>query len=289
MELDLKYTITHFILGVFYGIIFVLCIIWRPTASKSDAQRKNRFWRDLFTFLLLNGALIRGIWQVSQPFWYSYYINLPPTINIYFNVIPSFFFMGNYLLILFFWMEVYYSYGTNLVDLKNWFMTIFGFVFLIITFLILFDIWYYPVPRHQKVPRFNESFTRHFMINFLGCCYLIISVCFLYYGIRLYWRFRKVKQRELIHRVRSIILPRVKILTSLCWSCFILRSALVIWNATADFYSVTGQVDPWPDDWYWWIDIVYYTLLELMPLFFMLLIFKSPETKESSSIRIVSN
>jgi len=283
-----RFTVTHFIMGIFYGIVFVLCVKWRIRPYNENEPPKNRFWRDWFTFLLLNGALTRGIWSVSQPFWYSGYITWPSTINIYFNVIPSFLFMGNYLLILFFWMEVYYSYGTNMVDLKNFFIVLFGSMCLFLTVLILFDIWFYPVPAFfsERVPRFNKSVSRLLMINFVGACYVVISISFLYYGIRLYWRFRSVQQRELIHKVRAVILPRVKILTGLCWSCFIIRGALVIWNATSDFFSTNGK--GWPDEIFWWVDFIYYSLLEIMPLFFMLLIFKSPGEKESSSIKIYS-
>jgi len=109
---------------------------------------------------------------------------------------------------------------------------------------------------------------------FPGITYILASIAFLYYGLANYCKVNRIKSRTLRAKMRTVILPRLKILTGLCWSCFTIRGSIEIYL----------NMQPPPPMIWWWLDLLYYGLLEVLPLVLMLLVFRMGNTTTSSTI-----
>jgi len=215
-----------------------------------DEKRKNvKFWKEISTAMILFGSIARMLFWAAQPFWYQKLMPLPASVNVYWNFIPSMVFIGSYLVILFLWMKIFHQR-----DLRNLYITVLSILFFFEFVLIAADITLSPEDVSQRVPQ-GATTLQQAIIVYTGATYLLISLAFLYYGTRIYCQGLTPPN----------ILPHLIILTILCWILLTLRGAFVLWNSTA----------PWEDSLFWWVDITYFGLLEVLPIVLMLVVFKS--------------
>jgi len=261
------YDVTHFFLAVLYLLVLVLAYLWRIRNAR------HTFWQVTFAVCIVLGTLVRAAFFAVQPFVYEDLLaKLPPKLNLYLNVLPTYPFLSCYVIILFLWAEIYHSTTDEPADLRNNFIGISGVMYFIVVALVISDLVIpYDVP-HQKIPT-AVTISELIIFTYTGSLYLIVSIGFGVYGGRFYWRFRR--GAPLLQRTRLEILPRVKQLTAMVAFCFVSRGILVILS-TYEF---------WIDD-FWWFDFFYYTLLEVIPLILMLLILKNKNGSNRGSMRV---
>jgi len=121
------------------------------------------------------------------------------------------------------------------------------------------------------------SLYEHSVIILASVMYIVVSLGFFIYG---YYVFRSASQDvEGLTSQRAFqrrhLLRKVGSITLFCMGCFIIRAALTMWSA----------FDP-DINWVWWLDLVYYTCLEVIPLSVMLGAYVD---KKSSSYLILNN
>lgn len=82
--------------------------------------------------------------------------------------------------------------------------------------------------------------------------------------------FKFYKNGPLLQKVKTQVLPRVKILTIATTICYTLRASITIWS--------TWQA--WPTQLFWVIDLVYYLFLEILPTVLMLIVLQYKNTDQ---------
>lgn len=150
-----------------------------------------------------------------------------------------------------------------------------------------------------------------------GALYIVASIGFSIYGLlsaflpiswmigshlylmaRFYCKFRGGHNRQpLLSKTRFDILPRVKLLTLLCGIIFTLKAFLVIWSSVGDW--AVGNY------WYYepfsrgrfrstltylcyrWLDLAYYSTLEVLPLVLMMLVFRPLQPSQPAQLNTI--
>jgi hypothetical protein len=92
--------------------------------------------------------------------------------------------------------------------------------------------------------------------------YVLSALGFLLYGGRFYFKFSR-ERKPLLAKMRQTVLPKVKYLTLMLSLCFLIRGGMTLSNGISNWTNGL-----------WWIDLVYYALLEVIPIVLMLLILR---------------
>jgi len=261
--LSIEYDISHFVLSALYIVVIVLAILWRIRKAHQN------YWQKFFAIFLLTGAVSRLVFFAIQPFVYEGAVpRLDPKLNIYLNTIPTFPILSCYVVVLFLWAELYHSDSDSPPNTRKYFGFVMSAIYFVLVALIVCDFILMPVLPQEKIP-LATTLLETIIFTYTGALYIAVSIGFALYGYRFYVRFSDVP--SLMGVVKFELLPRVKLLASLCVVIFTIRGACVIW----DTYS------PWPAEW-WWVDLVYYTLLEVVPIILMLRILKAKLRRRDS-------
>eukprot|EP01125_Pyxidicula_operculata_P015390 TRINITY_DN5216_c0_g1_i2.p1 TRINITY_DN5216_c0_g1~~TRINITY_DN5216_c0_g1_i2.p1 ORF type:complete len:182 (+),score=5.67 TRINITY_DN5216_c0_g1_i2:150-695(+) len=169
-------------------------------------------------------------------------------------------------------IQAYHSESQE-VDIRPFYIYINFIMYFTSIGLMIGDLVIYQDLTNQQVPS-PTNILQTVLFVFDGSVYLLASLGFIVYGGRFYYRFAVGKHRPLLGKTRQDILPRVKTLTLLCGLCFTIRGTLTLWDTLAD----------WPAAVFWWVDIVYYTTLEILPLVSMLFIFRPNKQAEKGIV-----
>jgi hypothetical protein len=182
------------------------------------------------------------------------------------------------MLILFLWAEIYHDLGPEHERRKQ--LLYFGiqavlYTGVAITFIV--DVATQK-PTHYGQVQVDSSLEKSVMV-IDAVLYILTALGYLVYGIGFYYKFTRVN-RALLVKMRRTILPKVKYLTALCSLCFFVRGGLTLSNAVSN----------WPNQ-FWWFDLFYYGLLEILPVILMLFILraKASQSAEAPEPRINEN
>jgi len=250
-----------FILAALYLIPIGLCIHWRIQHRPS----KSNFWGITFVVLMLVGCLTRIPSWCAQPFLEQ--LSITKTANFYWNMIPSIIFSSNYVVILFMWMETFHTeVGGQKISLIPVYLYMSVVLYVAVFALLTADLILLP-PR-QKPTDFtciSPSTPIQKALNGADAfIYFVTSLLFLAYGGGFYFHFSEWGggKGPLLNKMKTAILPRVKILTVLFTSCFIARGILCIISTFSQPSMNCEQ----------WVVFAYYASLEVFPIILMLLV-----------------
>jgi len=256
---NLRYDITHFVLSFLYAVLFGI-----STFMFARYQYNSR----TFKGLLITGILIRCFFFGMQAFIMENILLLNNSINVMLNTLPSFFFFSGYMVLLFFWMQIYKTnqpYNLKTMDSKIWIIFLISNSVMFGTAGILYVLDFTKgagilVNNHSPVPTAQNDYEKG-VFMFGAILYILVSAGFFVYG---YYALRYVYYENiewsLKHlEARRLLLRRVAAITLVCMGCFIIRASITL---LALFDKDL--------DWSWWLDGIYYLLLEIVPLLMML-------------------
>lgn len=259
--------ISHLVLGALYLIVLGASIYMRLQKT----QNLRLLWQITFFIGLVAGILMRAVWCFLQPFVLEEMIAVPNLVNLLMQTIPSFLFFSCYLIILFLWAEIYHTIhspgSVDILRLRPIYFGTQGFMYAVVIVLELVDRFAYPNMGPCPKPDIHTPMQRAIWF-FDASLYLISALGFLIYGGRFYFTFSR-DRKPLLAKMRNTVLPKVKYLTIMLSICFLIRGGMTLSNGITNW---TNSL--------WWIDLVYYAVLEVLPIVLMLLILR-PTTQQA--------
>jgi len=228
------------------------------------------------------GTFWRLFYFAMQPFIVESIVSVADTIRFIINSFPSFFFFSAYMIILFFWGEIYGtsdsvlqrgtndSYQPQRSSKKMYILFIAFNILMYVTVVTLYLLNFF-LARDLSNP---NSFTIYekCILLFAASMYFLTTIGFFGYG---YYTFRFASKVEVRRPLaRNKLLTRVGTVTLFSMACFMVRGGITIW----------GVVDPGLQ-WYWWVDGVYYLFLEVIPVLLMLGAYVQPKKKKLFQVR----
>jgi len=251
----MEYDVVHFVLAFLYMVLFIvsLGVVIRLIRQNNFSAR----WQKFFHPLLLSGCFARVVFFLLQPFIMEGVMKVDNRLNFFMNTLSSFFFFSDYLIILFLWAEIYHNaHAINHVQIEKLrpiFLALTFAMYCVVAVLYAVD-FIHMKPDYSTVSN-NANYIEVAVSLFCTAIYLLTSIGFLVYGLRIYYKFQSVPAAT---KSRNQVLRRIQIITLLVTSCFIVRIGIIIWGATTNLSA------------HWWFDGLYFTFLELVPLFLML-------------------
>eukprot|EP00126_Sphaerothecum_destruens_P006135 Sdes_comp19234_c0_seq1m10148 len=176
------------------------------------------------------------------------------------NTLPSFVFVSTYMILLFFWAEIYHAgrsecLNTSIHRFRPLFIAINVFLYSIMFLIYFFDISATPL-------KYSTPMSDHFLryeicgIYFGGLVYFCLALSYLIYGGLIYQRLDKIKCHSVF---RAKLLHKVKFITLLLSFCFLSRSLVVFFSSQIRFAFVES----------WWFYIIYWISTEVFCLSLM--------------------
>lgn len=221
----------------------------------------------------------RSVFFYIVPFNSSQIFHIPNKAAFVLGTMPPFLFLSCYILILFLWAEIYHEIDVNSQKkLQLIYFGTQGLLYGLVVILFLVDIFTTPSEYKSQVEIGSPPERAVMVID--ASLYIVTALAFLVYGICFWYKFTHVN-RALLVKMRHSILPKVKYFTALCSLCFLVRGGLTLSNAISN----------WPS-YFWWFDLCYYLLLEIVPICMMLLILRAKGAQSaavSSEKRINEN
>eukprot|EP01118_Nematostelium_gracile_P000039 TRINITY_DN10039_c0_g1_i1.p1 TRINITY_DN10039_c0_g1~~TRINITY_DN10039_c0_g1_i1.p1 ORF type:complete len:300 (+),score=39.16 TRINITY_DN10039_c0_g1_i1:143-1042(+) len=261
----IKYDYAHFAVAICYLIVLLVAIFcfWMY-------RYNSRF----FMVAFLSGVAARFLFFVTQPLLMENMLNLPHPVQFIISTAPSFFFFSAYLMILFFWGDIY-----NKTTETNKRRGLSNRVFLV--FILINIVMYVVVLVLYLLNSFLErnwskdSFTPYekAVLIISASMYVLTSASFFCYGYYVYRSSHRQSPAAKRTNQRNKLLTRVGTITLFCMFCFLVRAAVTLW----------GVITP-AAQWYWWLDGVYYFLLEVIPVSLLLGAYVKPRQPAQGSI-----
>lgn len=260
----MKYDAIHFLLAITYAILLITALVM---LSKFHYNSKA------FVATFVAGTTLRMVFFATQPFIREGIFRLPNAINFMLGTLPSFFFFSTYMMMLFFWGEIFRtneSFRRRGLGRRVWmtFGALNSTMYSIVVLLFVVDLVQSSKTGQAWSPVSTPLSIYEQGVQVLAAAmYLAVSVGFFIYA---YSTFRIAHQRNdsslLVHsQERRKLLRRVGTITLFCMSAFLARAAMTLWTVF-DTHM----------DWWWWLDGAYYSLLEVVPAISMLFVYVEP-------------
>jgi len=256
---DPLYDSVHFLLSACYIVLTVGAIVplIRVLITKSSAN-----WQKAFHVVYILGALTRAVCMSLQPLIREKIILITNSSNFILYTIPTFLFFSTYMILLLIWGEIYSAHedkmSINLSGNKQPFVIIIN-VIMYSVLVVLYTLDFVHTPTTYKSISTAETVYEKAIIVFGSALYICTSVAFFVY---FYSLFVNMLDNQSLPRRSSRsrkLLRRVGIVTIMCIMCYLCRAGLVLIN----IFEVQ-------DEDFWWLDGVYYFLLEIVPQSLML-------------------
>ncbi|CAN4090408.1 unnamed protein product [Withania somnifera] len=239
------------ILSILVGVVQVIRIQMRVPEYGWTTQK-------VFHFL---NFLVNGVRSLVSAFRRDVQKLNPEIIQHILLDMPSLAFFTTFALLVLFWAEIYYQARAVSPDaLRPTFFAINGVVYAIQIILWLI-IWWKPVP---ALVILSKAF-------FAGVS-LFAALGFLLYGGRLFLMLRRFPVES---KGRQKKLQEVGYVTTICFSCFLIRCIMMCFNAfdkAADLNVVDHPI----------LNFVYYLLVEILPSSLVLFILRKLPPKRGS-------
>eukprot|EP01116_Phalansterium_solitarium_P025029 TRINITY_DN9383_c0_g1_i1.p1 TRINITY_DN9383_c0_g1~~TRINITY_DN9383_c0_g1_i1.p1 ORF type:complete len:289 (+),score=38.90 TRINITY_DN9383_c0_g1_i1:73-939(+) len=266
-----EYDIAHFVLSFLY---FVVCFVSLFTLWRlRRAEKLSKRWQSWFHFFLCLGSAVRcGFWAL-QPFVMEGTVRISDPVNTMLNMMPSFLYFSDYLIILFLWVEIYHN-ETSQTDVMQM-RTVF-FVFSILTYVVVVALLVINYVFH------NSEYTDYVGVHTLTeklimmldvSLYLSLAFGFLIYGF-LIWR-RVVVGTPILRQSTKSVLRKIQLITAIVSLCFMVRAGIVIWET---FYMPNFSS-------YWYTDLAYFVGLEFIPLLLMLFVLHREPSRSTNHLQ----
>eukprot|EP01095_Lingulamoeba_sp_RSL-Kostka_P000658 TRINITY_DN1093_c0_g3_i2.p1 TRINITY_DN1093_c0_g3~~TRINITY_DN1093_c0_g3_i2.p1 ORF type:complete len:353 (-),score=17.43 TRINITY_DN1093_c0_g3_i2:2-1060(-) len=287
---SIAFNVSHLILAFFYFLL--LCygtydVIMKIRAFKKKKRKKHKY-RPFIVILLFGGSIFLGslfriIYFSGQAINYSR--EFKNTYHFYiFTLIdfPTAFYLSTYTILLLFWIRIYYLEKRNFNDrdlfvLICWIINviIYGlFLFCLLVDFFIYNKSYGDEKSESYFGTQSVSWPEQLVTSFIGFCYFLFSICFLFFGVPLYRGVQGLsmlpqqKRVERSFRIIAIFIP----------ICFLLRTPVLI----ISLYT------PLSND-FWWFDILYYSLLEVLPMGLVILCLQSERKHKDKIMSTINN
>jgi len=269
---DKAYFGEHLALSIIYGILFLLCVVMLIQKRKQSTQH----WHNLFYCLLSVGSLGRATYMVSQ-FFVSSMENFRYRNEVLGMILsfPSFIYFSAYLIILFRWALIYHnSYDMSALKfahVKVLFYVFNAFMYGVVIILYILDITIYPPHNVQACWGYvTATPIESTVYAFCAACYFITSVGFVVYTLRITQKFKYLPSRN---RSKEEVSGRLQRFTILVLIVFCVRAFLTVYT---NFFNVEFSLK------HWYVDGLYYLVLEIVPLILMFFILRMHPIKINS-------
>jgi hypothetical protein len=262
---NINYAITHYLLSAIYFIFFIYCCTRFLLKKISTKPQKNKTLRNIFNFFLIIASVMRTVFFLLQALVVVKEIaKYPYFVDAALNVMPTLLFFTSYWIMLLLWALIYhgrYHYNSTFVDKSvPLFVTInFAMYSAVITTLVINS------KESENFDPANPKEASTFVIVALAViafCYLMTAIAAYFYGVRFY--------RIFVQHVAAIA-KRILQLTLFFGSIFLIRTVIVT-------YGIFDNISK-----FFWFDLVYYILLELLPLHIMLILLQKTSTLEKKN------
>ncbi|KAL6070854.1 hypothetical protein QOT17_006607 [Balamuthia mandrillaris] len=230
--------------------------------------------------MLFLGSFIRGLFFALQPFIREGKMTCPNQVNIMLNSLPSFFFFSTYILLLFFWVELIYTTiiqkdrgytslisppmppkkGVQLKLFRTLYLFIVAVLFTIAVVLYIVDMTVYSMI-HTDVALLQTKVEKSIWLVQVAVGGGT-GIGFLISGIVLSSRLiQKGESWRLMSRVKRNLLKKVSLISAICTIGFTLRAVV----------ELNAVIMPRTFAVVWWITLLYFVVLEIVPLVLILM------------------
>eukprot|EP01113_Clastostelium_recurvatum_P044861 TRINITY_DN7617_c0_g1_i4.p1 TRINITY_DN7617_c0_g1~~TRINITY_DN7617_c0_g1_i4.p1 ORF type:complete len:403 (-),score=78.06 TRINITY_DN7617_c0_g1_i4:22-1230(-) len=317
---NLLYNISHVILSILYLVLMSFSSI-KFISLWHSMQRKSPWHRTFYPFLVF-GSLIRGVFNLLQPLIMEEIIRFPNQLNFAINIFPSFLFSSSYLVVLFRWVEIYHlakehrqqtshnsnptpsasyanasasghniaysvhstytrdhivtssvpeadaSYNAPLLPVQVNLQRLF-FVLVTVIYIAFFTLIGIDLSGEMDYSRFSLSIQpiEKAIMVYDGSVFVLASVGFAVYAFKILRRMSGSRGRDTIKRIKSIAF--ITVLAFTVRALFSILSPFLI-PAISE---------------YWFTDVCFYGILELLPLTLMLRIIRLDTTSRVATLK----
>ncbi|TMX02325.1 hypothetical protein EJD97_022012 [Solanum chilense] len=238
-----------YVLAILYGVVSAVALV---QLIRIQMRVPEYGWTTQKVFHFLN-FLVNGVRSLVFVFRRDVQKLNPEIIQHILLDMPSLAFFTTFALLVLFWAEIYYQARAVSTDaLRPSFFTINGVVYAIQIILWLI-IWWKPVP---VLVILSKAF-------FAGVS-LFAALGFLLYGGRLFLMLRRFPVES---RGRQKKLQEVGYVTTICFSCFLIRCIMMCFNAFDKAADLDVLYHPM-------LNFVYYLLVEILPSSLVLFILR---------------
>ncbi|XP_009597501.1 tobamovirus multiplication protein 3 [Nicotiana tomentosiformis] len=237
------------VLAIFYGIVSAVALV---QLIRIQMRVPEYGWTTQKVFHFLN-FLVNGVRSLVFAFRRDVQKLHPEIVQHILLDMPSLAFFTTYALLVLFWAEIYYQARAVSTDgLRPSFFTINGVVYAIQIILWLI-IWWKPI---RVLVILSKMF-------FAGVS-LFAALGFLLYGGRLFLMLQRFPVESKGRRKK---LQEVGYVTTICFSCFLIRCVMMCFNAfnkAADLDVLDHPI----------LNLIYYLLVEILPSSLVLFILR---------------
>ncbi|CAM8975128.1 unnamed protein product [Rhodiola kirilowii] len=250
------------------GIFFTLCAAYGLVSSvaliqliRIELRVPEYGWTTQKVFHLMN-FIVNGVRAVVFGFHKLVFMLSPKVLISVVLDLPGLVFFSTYTLLVLFWAEIYYQAKSLPTDkLRIVYLTVNGAVY-----LVQVGVWVYLWIDDNSVVEFIGRI-------FIGVVSIIAALGFLFYGGRLFFMLRRFPieskgRRKKLHEVGSV--------TAICFTCFLVRCIVVLLSAFDSNASLDVLDHPI-------LDLIYYTMVEILPSALVLFILRKLPPKRISA------
>ncbi|KAK1419777.1 hypothetical protein QVD17_29103 [Tagetes erecta] len=245
-----------YVLVGLYGVVSVLALV---QLIRIQHRAPEYGWTTQKVFHLLN-VLVNGVRCAIFVFHRDIEQLKPEVVQHVLLDVPSLAFFTTYALLVLFWAEIYYqARGVSTDCLRPTFYAINGIIYA--TQIVLWLItWWKPV---TAIVVLSKMF-------FAGVS-LFAALSFLLFGGRLFLMLQRFPVESKGRRKK---LREVGYVTSICFTCFLVRCIMMCFNAFDEAANLDLMEHPI-------LTFVYYSLVEVLPSFLVLIILRKLPSKRA--------
>ncbi|KAL7130252.1 hypothetical protein ABFS83_13G122000 [Erythranthe nasuta] len=250
------------------GIFFSLCAAYALVSTVALIQlirielRVPEFgWTTQKVFHLMN-FIVNGVRALLFGFHYHVFLLHPKALTLVLLDFPGLLFFSTYSLLVLFWAEIYHQAKSLPADkLKIFYIAINGAIY-----FIQGCIWVYLWIDDNSTVEFIGKI-------FIAVVSLIAALGFLLYGGRLFFMLKRFPieskgRRKKLHEVGSV--------TAICFTCFLVSCFVVVLSAFDSDATLDVLNHPI-------LNLIYYTLVEILPSVLVLYILRKLPPKRISA------
>ncbi|KAJ9689783.1 hypothetical protein PVL29_012455 [Vitis rotundifolia] len=250
------------------GIFYTLCGAYALVSSvaliqliRIELRVPEYGWTTQKVFHLMN-FIVNGVRAVVFGFHKQVFVLHPKVLILVLLDLPGLLFFSTYTLLVLFWAEIYHQARSLPTDkLRIFYISINAAIY-----FIQVCIWIYLWIDDNSVVEFIGSI-------FMAVISFIAALGFLLYGGRLFFMLRRFPieskgRRKKLHEVGSV--------TAICFTCFLIRCFVVVLSAFDSDASLDVLDHPI-------LNLIYYTLVEILPSALVLYILRKLPPKRISA------
>ncbi|XP_057513431.1 tobamovirus multiplication protein 1-like [Actinidia eriantha] len=250
------------------GIFFTLCAAYALVAAvaliqliRIELRVPEYGWTTQKVFHLMN-FIVNGVRAIVFGFHMQVFQLSPKVLILVLLDLPGLLFFSTYTLLVLFWAEIYYQARSLPTDkLRIVYIAVNG-----VMYFIQVCIWIYIWIDDNSVVEFIGKI-------FIAAVSFLAALGFLLYGGRLFFMLRRFPIESKGRRKK---LHEVGFVTAICFTCFLIRCFVIVLSAFDSDASLDVLNHPI-------LNMIYYTLVEILPSALVLYILRKLPPKRISA------